>query len=255
MGVPVGMLREADSISAEEFATTPTYAPAFPASGPVALAPPLPRARYGEGSRLNSPAVILTILLHIALLAALFLIRDHFVKKQEAKLTVVNLTPAPPPPASTPEQPQSKPVVVAPKPVVQTLLPPVLNIQTTPDPTPQPVSLPPAPPSAVTGPPSPPAPPSVVQASDLGNRMVAGKPPRYPVDSRRKHEQGTVVLMLVLGVDGRVSSISVNHSSGFSRLDEAALDAVRKWRWEPIIRGGQAVMVKGMVEIPFILQS
>ena len=100
-----------------------------------------------------------------------------------------------------------------------------------------------------------PAPPSLIQAGDLGTQMVSGKPPRYPVESRRKREQGTVVLALTLGVDGTVESIAINRSSGHARLDTAARDAVRGWRWQPTIRGGQPVRVRGIVEIPFILRG
>ncbi|EQB31940.1 energy transducer TonB, partial [Sphingobium ummariense] len=113
--------------------------------------------------------------------------------------------------------------------------------------------------SAVPGPPAPvvapPAPPSTVQGGDLASQMVAGKPPRYPVESRRKREQGTVVLSLTLGLDGAVEAIGVSHSSGFRRLDDAALDAVRRWRWKPMMRDGQPVRVRGVVEIPFVLQA
>ena len=38
-----------------------------------------------------------------------------------------------------------------------------------------------------------------------------------------------------------------------ARLDKAALDAVRRWRWSPMLRDGQAVAVRGLVEIPFTL--
>lgn len=75
------------------------------------------------------------------------------------------------------------------------------------------------------------------------------------MESRRKREQGTVVLSLTLSVDGGVSVISVAQSSGFDRLDDAALRAVRKWRWAPTVRNGQPVMVRGQVEIPFVLQG
>src|SRR3546814_7287866 len=68
---------------------------------------------------------------------------------------------------------------------------------------------------------------SVVQGGDLGAQMIAGKPPRYPVESRRKREQGTVVLALTLGLDGAVESLSIARSSGFPRLDNAARDALR----------------------------
>jgi protein TonB len=94
-----------------------------------------------------------------------------------------------------------------------------------------------------------------MKAKDLGTRMISAVPPRYPTESRRQREQGTVVLELTLDADGRVAHIAVARSSGFSRLDEAALRAVRKWRWAPTMRDGQAVMVQGLVEIPFVLKG
>src|SRR3546814_12104805 len=85
--------------------------------------------------------------------------------------------------------------------------------------------------------------------------MLSAEPPRYPRESRRHHEEGIVVLALTLDLDGSVAAISVAQSSGFQRLDEAALRAVRKWRWAPTIRSGQAVKVRGLVEIPFVLRG
>lgn len=218
-----------------------------------ALSTPAP-SRYGAARRFNLPVLVFTILVHAALFAAFMTIRDHVVQRREAQLTVLNLTPAPPPPAAAPESAQTpeivESVVSTPDPVVDLPPRPVLALPSMVDPQPQPVALPEAAPRA-----APPAPPSIVQASDLSARMVSGKPPRYPIQSRRGKEQGTVVLSLVLGVDGTVSSIAVSRSSGFARLDDAALDAVRKWRWEPMMRGRQPVMVKGIVEIPFVLQG
>lgn len=84
--------------------------------------------------------------------------------------------------------------------------------------------------------------------------MISGDPPRYPMESRRRKEQGIVELSVVVGIDGRVETISVSRSSGHSRLDDVALRAVRKWRWEPTLRNGVATKVRGIVEIPFVLQ-
>jgi len=95
----------------------------------------------------------------------------------------------------------------------------------------------------------------VVQATDLMARMVAGKPPRYPIESRRKHEEGTVLLSLVLGLDGSVQRISIARSSGFERLDKAALQAVRDWRWQPMMRNGAPITVQGVVPITFELPT
>ncbi|BAV66186.1 energy transducer TonB [Sphingobium cloacae] len=210
-------------------------------------------SRFGQGRRLNLPAITAIILVHAALLYALVQVRQHVIEAREAKLTVINLTPPPPPPpAESPPPPPSRPEIVAPPPLVQVPAPPVPLVATTPDPVPVPIPMPVMSPP---GPPAPPAPPSIVQAGDLGTQMVAGKPPRYPVESRRKHEQGTVVLSLTLGADGSVESIAIAQSSGFKRLDDAARDAVRGWRWKPTIRDGRPTRVRGVVEIPFVLRT
>lgn len=212
--------------------------------------------RYGARARPNVLAILAILFVHILLIAALIQMRGHVLRAQEAKLTVVNLSPPPPPPAAeSPPPPPSAPQVVAPPPIVRTPAP-VPTVQTTPEPAP--VSVP-APTMAVTpGPVAPtaaPAPPSIVQGGDLSAQMVAGKPPRYPIESRRKREQGTVLLTLTLGLDGAVETVAVSQSSGFARLDAAARDAVKGWRWKPMIRDGQPVRVRGVVEIPFILRT
>ncbi|NWK95429.1 energy transducer TonB [Sphingobium lactosutens] len=230
-----------------------------PSASIVALVHPVlpPAERYGARSGPNIPAIAAILLIHALAIGALIQVRNHVQRMETAKLTVVNLTPPPPPPAAeAPPPPPSRPEVVAPPPIVQTPAPPIQTVQTTPDPVPV---LTPAPVAVVMpGPPAPaapPAPPSMVQGGDLGAQMIAGKPPRYPVESRRKHEQGTVVLSLIVGLDGAVESISVAQSSGSARLDNAARDAVKGWRWKPILRSGQPVRVKGVVEIPFILRT
>lgn len=234
-----------DTAFAEQFAVVAPPARA----GHVAQ---LAGARYGAGRGVNLPAVALVVAIHAVIIFALVQVRSHFVRKQETAMAVVNLSPPAPPPPAADTPPPPPPQVVAPKPIVQTPVPAPV-IATTPIPmpvTPQPVAVTaPAPPVPVA------AAPSVVRASDLGTRMVAGKPPRYPIESRRKHEQGTVVLALTLGVDGRVESINVSRSSGFARLDDAARDAVKGWRWEPTMVNGTPARVMGVVEIPFVLKG
>ena len=214
--------------------------------------------RYGERRSINLPAVLLIILVHGILIFVLMQARQHAQRVRETRLSVVNLMPPPPPPPpadDTPPPPPSAPQVVAPPPLVHVLTPPV-PIATTPEPTP--VRAPVAPvigPATATVVSSAPAAPSTVQGGDLATQMVSGKPPRYPIESRRKREQGTVLLALTLGIDGAVESLTIAQSSGFSRLDAAARDAVRTWRWKPTIRDGQPVKVKGVVEIPFVLRT
>ncbi len=214
--------------------------------------------RYGERRRPNFVAIAIAAVLHVLVIAGVLLIRAEAPRERlEKRLITVNLTPPPPPPSQK-APPPSQPDVVAPKPPIQ-LVQKQPQVATTPDPAP--TSLPSAPVSAPAAAPSPtpsvapPAPPSTVHVSDLTARMIAGTPPRYPIDSRRKREQGTVLLALTLGVDGRVANISVSRSSGFDRLDQAALSAVRKWRWAPIVQDGKPVQVKGVVEIPFVIKD
>jgi len=209
--------------------------------------------RFGQRRGPNLPAILLIVAVHAALIFAMMQVRQHVIAVREARLTVVNLTPpAPPPPSEeTPPPPPSKPEIAAPAPLVQMPVPPVQLVATTPIPVPVPS---PVPVKAAPAPPAPPAPPSTVQGGDLATQMVSGKPPRYPIESRRKREQGTVVLSLTLGIDGAVESVAVAQSSGFKRLDDAARDAVRGWRWRPTVRDGQPVRVRGVVEIPFVLR-
>ena len=55
--------------------------------------------------------------------------------------------------------------------------------------------------------------------------------PTYPPTSRRLGEEGTVRLKVLVDERGRARDVQVAKSSGFARLDEAAMTAVRKWRF------------------------
>ncbi|MCP1470571.1 protein TonB [Sphingobium sp. OAS761] len=240
-------LAEVEPVFSRTPAASPIAAPAFVAAVD----------RYRAQSRTNLPIIGAILIMHIVAIVALVQVRHHMVRADEASLTVVNLTPPPPPPpaAAVPPPPVAA-EVVAPPPVVRTPVPISQPVQTVPDPVPVPVSAPPSvAPSSMSAGAAPPAPPASVQGGDLATQMISGKPPRYPLDSRRKKEQGTVILALTLGLDGTVESIDISRSSGFARLDNAARDAVRNWRWKPTLRGGAPVRVKGVVAIPFLLQG
>ena len=62
--------------------------------------------------------------------------------------------------------------------------------------------------------------------------------PAYPPMSRRLGETGRSVIRVLVGADGSAKSVRLQRSSGFDRLDQAALDAVRRWRFVPGTRGG-----------------
>jgi len=78
-------------------------------------------------------------------------------------------------------------------------------------------------------------PPITQPRSDASH--LSNPAPRYPTLSRRFGEEGRVLLDVYILPDGTVGEIRLNTSSGFKRLDEAALTAVRNWRFVPARRG------------------
>ncbi|RYF21074.1 MAG: energy transducer TonB [Oxalobacteraceae bacterium] len=233
---------------------------ALAARAPAPAVPYVSAGRYGEQRKFSPTAIGVTLAIHVVLGAAMLSLGVQAVSERKERLSVfdVSLESLPPPPPSAPDpQPATLTTQVQP-PVIQLMEAQAVPVPVTLDPVPQPdIPRPavPAAPAAPLAPPAPAAPPSIISSSDLGTRMISGDPPRYPLESRRKKEQGVVELLVIVGPDGRVETITVNGSSGHSRLDEAALKAVRRWRWEPTLRGGTAVRVRGIVEIPFVLQS
>ena len=73
-------------------------------------------------------------------------------------------------------------------------------------------------------------------------------PPRYPPSARRNGEQGTVLLRVWVAADGTTTRTELARSSGSGTLDDAALAAVKNWRFVPARRGGEAV--EGVVTVP-----
>jgi len=65
--------------------------------------------------------------------------------------------------------------------------------------------------------------------------------PNYPPMSRRLGEQGRVLLDVYILANGTVGELRIKQSSGFSRLDQAALQTVKTWRYQPARRGQQAI--------------
>jgi len=73
--------------------------------------------------------------------------------------------------------------------------------------------------------------------------------------SKRQNEQGTVVLHVQVKADGTAGRVEVKSSSGFPRLDQAAMDAVKTWRFNPETVDGKAIETWYDVPIPFKLQN
>lgn len=79
--------------------------------------------------------------------------------------------------------------------------------------------------------------------------------PIYPATSRRLSEEGTVRLRVLVDERGRAREVTVARSSGFERLDNAAVDAVRRWRFVAATDGQNAITAWTQVAVTFQLQN
>lgn len=77
--------------------------------------------------------------------------------------------------------------------------------------------------------------------------------PLYPPSSRRNGEEGRVLLRVRVSAAGQAEAVDIQHGSGFSRLDDAAREAVANWRFTPARRGAQAIDSTVIVPITFRL--
>src|SRR5215470_13091378 len=94
------------------------------------------------------------------------------------------------------------------------------------------LAMPPEPPVAITS--------HAVTAAD------------YPADSVRIHEQGATRLSYVVLADGSVGRLKILDSSGSMRLDQAAEELIRKWRFTPAMQNGAPVTWQEIVNIAFV---
>jgi protein TonB len=79
--------------------------------------------------------------------------------------------------------------------------------------------------------------------------------PDYPPASRELGEQGRVLLRTMINSDGTVAQVVLRKSSGFNRLDQAALDTVKKWQFVPAQRGEQKISAWIVVPVTFSLEG
>lgn len=101
---------------------------------------------------------------------------------------------------------------------------------------------------------APEPPPPVTQPRFNADYLDNPKPP-YPALSRRMGEEGEVRLRVRVDAAGTAAQVELYRSSGFPRLDESALDTVRRWRFVPARQGDQPVPASVIVPIQFSLRS
>jgi protein TonB len=78
--------------------------------------------------------------------------------------------------------------------------------------------------------------------------VIQNTPPSYPDLARRKGWEGRVIVRVEVSAEGRPLSTAIAISSGFGVLDQAALRAVKSWRFQPRTIAG--IPAPGTVEVP-----
>lgn len=164
--------------------------------------------------------------------------------------------PALEPPRPLPARPLPAPAAIAP-PVLAAPMPAPAEAQVAPAPAvPVPVvaapveTAPAAPAAVVAAAPAPSVEPPRFDADYLDNPA-----PAYPGLSRRLREQGQVVLRVLVDPDGQAIEVELRTSSGHDRLDRAARDTVRHWRFVPARQGDRPISAWVLVPISFSLRS
>jgi len=103
-------------------------------------------------------------------------------------------------------------------------------------------------------PPPPPAPRQAIRVSGLqAPRKIRDVAPRYPAIAQASRVEGVVILEAVIAEDGSVQDVRVLRSKPL--LDDAAVEAVRQWRFTPTLLGGQPVPVVMTVTVSFTLNK
>ncbi|KDB06927.1 TonB family protein [Burkholderia sp. lig30] len=199
---------------------------------------------------------------HAVLLTAAWLARNTPPAKQVEvrSITAQLLAPAPiaqqvaaesiPQPAPPKPTPRVTPKA-EPTPVAKAARPTPQPLAATPAPTPVPATA-----AESTPAPAAPAPSAAAPAAAAGparETMDVSAPrnvpalqcafvkPDYPAMSRRRGEAGTAYVHFVVGVTGRIESVDLQKSSGYTRLDDAALAAMRASTCRPYIENGQPI--------------
>jgi protein TonB len=114
-------------------------------------------------------------------------------------------------------------------------------------------SAPTAAPVAAAAPPMP-APPARIELPSASAAYLNNPPPAYPPLSRRLGETGKVTLRVLVQADGTAGAVEIYRSSGYARLDQAAQQAVQRWRFVPGKRNGEPQAMWFLVPIQFVLE-
>lgn len=205
---------------------------------------------YGREPRISVPGILAVAGLHVAAIALLVSMDVVKLPPQMATLMVHVIQPEPPRP-----QEIAPPI---PKPVARR---PIPQPRQQPAPQQQVLAAETSAPSAASEVPlvetqPAPAPFSpVVTEPRFDANYLHNPAPVYPAMSRRMEESGKAILRVYVEPSGKPSQIQVKASSGSPRLDQAAQDAVWRWKFVPARRGDEAVGAWVLVPIEFNLRG
>ena len=222
----------------------------------------------------NAAIALSVVLLHVGFMWALYngllmravelvvpvaLISQFIEPPQPEVAPPLPQSPAPPS-LTSPVKPQAKQSVVR-APALSAPLPIAINDPTPADNAPTGVITPQPAPALVSAtvagaPISAPSPQGslAVQLPSSDADYLQNPRPPYPAISRRLNEQGKTTVRVLIGADGHPQRAEIAKSSGFTRLDEAAVTTVMRWRFVPGKRGGVAEAMWFNVPINWVLE-
>ena len=218
----------------------------------------MPHVESGGEWRRWLPSLGLVVVLHAIVWWGYTHFKDELSPPKPLPVVQVSLLapPAPPEPRVVPlqqalPQPEKQPkpvlekrvVAPAPRPVEQTVAEHALQQAPV-------ASAPPAPPA-----PAQPAAEAMLEPPRYNAAYLSNPPPAYPLAARRRGIEGTVLIRSEVSASGECLRAELKKTSGFDLLDQAALEAVKKWRFVPARRGSQAVVAWVEVPITFKLEN
>lgn len=214
-----------------------------------------------DSTRKWLPALVVVSLAHAGAWYGLTNLRSDVQPPKPLPVIEVALLAPPPPPQpkivpQPPEPPKPEPKPKTPRqaePVARPL--PAPQQETAPEPVAVAAPVAPAPTPPAPEPPAKSAPEPVLEAPRFNAAYLNNPPPAYPLAARRRGIEGRVLVRAEVQADGSCSRVEMKTGSGSDLLDQAALEAVRKWRFVPARKGSQVVMAWVEVPITFKLEN
>jgi protein TonB len=218
-------------------------------------------ARTPDGKYAKRFALAAILALHAVAIAVF--VNDAPVRTARADATPVVVTLIPSPPVLQPPEParplpvqrsartaNPRPVQLAP--LAALALAPMAAVAIE---VPAREALAPLPPIQIASAPAAEAEPPPTTPPSYGAAYLHNPPPVYPPLSKRAGEQGKVILRVLVTAHGVAETVAIGTTSGSQRLDEAAVETVKRWRFLPARQGDHAVAAWVLVPIAFILSS